>query len=111
MSVDLCYFRNRSGLVAVSCDEGDTLILPTGKIMEFNEFWEDVEEDLKSQLTTPQDAALQRMIARIDQSEIGGIVRTYSRNKRIQERLDGVDHEPVYRTLSPDAIVVVADFD
>ena len=109
--MELVYYKNRSGLIAVSCDFGDLIILPTGKVMENSEFWEEVGEDLRSQLTPPQEAALKRAIERIDTRPVGDIVRQYSRDKRTQDRLNGIEHEPVYRKLSEDVMVVVADFD
>ena len=107
----LFYYRNRSGLVAVSCDEGDTIILPNGKVMEHNDFWEDAQEDLRAELTPQQEAALKRAEARVDNSEMGQIIRKYSRSRKEQERLDGVEHEPIRRKPSDDVLVVVADFD
>lgn len=109
--MELFYYRNRSGLISVSCDQGDTIVLPSGKVMEHNEFWEDTTDDLRAELTPEQEAALQRQLARQDNSEMGQIVRRFSRNRKDQERLDGVEPDPVRRRLSADVLVIVADFD
>ena len=111
MDQDLFYYRNRSGLIAVSFDQGDTIILPSGKLMDHTEFWEDVSEDLRAELTPQQEATLARNVEKEDKTEMGQIIRRYKQRRKLQERLDGQEPEPVYRTLSDDVKVVVADFD
>lgn len=110
-TMELSYFKNRSGLIAVSCDYGDHIILPSGKTMEFNDFWEDVDSDHRSDLTPVQEASLKRALERFNATPVGDIVRSYSRNRKIQERLNGTEPIPERRVLSEDVLVVVADFD
>lgn len=107
--MDLTYFKNRSGMVAVSYDGGDTIIIPSGKTMDHNVFWEDVADDLRSELTPEQEGPLQRAIARYDSSPMGDIIRTYGRNRKLAERLDGIEPEPVYRKLPDSVRVIVSD--
>lgn len=111
MEADLFYYRNRTNLVAVSCDQGDTIVLPSGKVMECNNFWEEVTENLRSELTPAQESEILVQMASIDTSPVGEIVRRFSRNRKAQERLDGISKEPEYRKLPDDVMVVVADFD
>jgi len=111
MEIELYYYRNNSGMVAVSADEGDTIIVPTGNVLPPSAAWEEVQEDLRSELNAVQEASVKRFIENYDDSPVAGVVRKFARNRAIQERLDGIEHERVYRKLPADVLVVVAEFD
>jgi hypothetical protein len=55
---EILYFTTPKGLVAVSLDEGETIVLPSGKTMKPTEVWEEASTDLIDKLTPIQRAAL-----------------------------------------------------
>jgi hypothetical protein len=110
--MELQFFKNKSGtLIAVSYDDGDTIVLPSGKVMEVTDAWEDVVEDLTSELSEQQNRILANWRSSRGNSEMGALVRNYSRNRKLQEERDGTEREPERRRISPDVLVVVSDFD
>lgn len=111
METELFYYRNPTGLIAVSFDQGETIVLPSGKRMEYTHFWEELPDDHHSELTPEQDAVLKSHLEIEDKSEMGQIIRKYRQRRLLQERLDGITPEPTYRKLPEDVMVVVADFD
>jgi hypothetical protein len=57
--LDLLYYRNPQGNVAISLDEGETVIIPSGKRLRVTPVWvETDEEGLESRLTQEQADAL-----------------------------------------------------
>ena len=111
-NMELQFFKNKSGtLIAVSYDDGDTIVLPSGKVMEVTDAWEDVVEDLTSELSEQQNRILANWRSSRGNSEMGALVRNYSRNRKLQEERDGTEREPERRRISPDVLVVVSDFD
>ena len=111
MEIELLYYRNPTGLIAVSFDQGETIILPSGKRMPLTQFWEELPEDYRSDLTKEQESLLKVHLEIEDKSEMGQIVRRYRQRRIVQERLDGITPDPTYRKVSADVLVVVADFD
>jgi hypothetical protein len=110
------YYRNRTGLVAVSYDEGDTLILPTGKVVESwtmaEGAWEETPEDLFSVLSDKQREALEILVAAQDDSEMGEIVANYTKARKAMARQPNAPpREVVYRRLGEAHLVVKSDFD
>ena len=107
------YLRNRSGMVAASHGAGDLLVVPSGNVVDMNEFWSETTEDLADQLTEHQRHVLVRMLERAaaPKSDVEEIVERFARNRKIQEHLDGTEPERVYRELPESVRVIVADFD
>ncbi len=95
-------------MVAVSCDQGDHIIIPSGRVMEGNPFWLDADGGLNDKLTMEQTDALQRALNRFDSSPLGEITRNFSRNRKAQERLDGIVEEKEHRVLSDNAKVIMS---
>jgi hypothetical protein len=62
-TLDLIYFVNPKGWVAVSFDEGETLVIPDGRKITVNPVWEEVD-DLEDQLSPKQQAELVKFRAR-----------------------------------------------
>lgn len=48
---DPIYYRNRSGAVAVSLDDGVTVLLPTNRQITRTEAWDESDKDLHADLT------------------------------------------------------------
>lgn len=112
MSTPLYYYRNRSGLVAVSYDEGTNIILPTGRIIEWIEAWEEVAEDCHGELNADQIRILEKMQAVKRDGPMGHIINRYARDRRDVEHRDGTGPENAYRIreIPEGARVVVASF-
>lgn len=110
--MSLNYYRNRSGLVAVSYDDGDTVVVPTGRVLEVTEAWTDVEDDCHAELTPEQLRILERMVPLQRTDELGGIISRFSRNRRAVERRDGTGATDNYRIrpIPENAGVVVSAF-
>jgi len=112
MSIPLYYFRNRSGLVAVSYDEGVNIILPTGRIIELIDAWKEVDEDCHKELNDDQLRILTRMQSATRDDQMGRIINRYARDRRDVERRDGtgIEHNFRIRDIPEGARVVVASF-
>jgi len=112
MATPMYYYRNRSGLVAVSYDEGTNIILPTGRIIELIDAWEEVTEDCHDELNADQIRILALMQTTIRDDPMGHIINRYARDRRDVERRDGTGPENSYkiRELPEGARVVVASF-
>ena len=53
------YLNSRNGMVALSIDEGETMMLPSGKVLSVRpEVWELEPEDLEDDLSLKQQAFL-----------------------------------------------------
>ena len=51
---DLIYYTSPKGMTSVSLDDGETMILPTGKTMKVNDIWEESPVDLREKLKQVQ---------------------------------------------------------
>jgi hypothetical protein len=56
--IDLLYYRNRSGAVAVSADDGEQVIIPSGRTLPWREAWTEDDGDLRAELSEPQVKAI-----------------------------------------------------
>lgn len=112
MAIPLYYYRNRSGLVAVSYDEGTHIIVPTGRILEVFDAWQDVVDDCYGELNADQLRTLERMKSVERDDPIGHIINRYARDRRDVERRDGTGDAPNFRIRPvPEwALVVAASF-
>lgn len=112
MSIPLYYYRNRSGMVAVSYDEGTHIIIPTGRVLEVFDAWQEVTEDCREELNADQLRILERMQEVTRDDLMGHIINKYARDRRDVERRDGTGDEHNYRIrqVPESARVVVASF-
>jgi hypothetical protein len=111
MSIPLYYYRNRSGMVAVSYDEGNNIIIPTGRIIELIDAWEEVPEDCRSELNADQLRILESMQKSQRTDAMGHIINSFGRENRDAQRRDvGPDNSYRIRELPESARVVVASF-
>lgn len=113
MSTPLYYYRNRSGLVAVSYDEGNNIIIPTGRVIEIIDAWEEDPGDCHKELNHDQVRILDEMILKQRDDEMNGIINKFSRMRRDVGRREGTwdDNSYKIRDLPDNAKVVVAEFD
>jgi len=56
--LDLIYYTNPKGWVAISFDEGETIVLPMGKKIPVNPVWEEEGDDMEDKLSPSQREAL-----------------------------------------------------
>ncbi|MDB4277995.1 hypothetical protein N9917_00030 [Deltaproteobacteria bacterium] len=56
--IDPLYYRNRANAVAVSVDDGETVIIPLGRELPWREVWEEVDGDLRAELSEAQERAV-----------------------------------------------------
>lgn len=112
VKVDPVYYRNRAGAIALSLDDGDTLVLPTGQRIDLNPMWEEVDPVEEGSLTKPQQEAIAEARAAPAPSTLDTIIKDYGRARRDASRDYGPGSEgrPI-RRLPEDVLVVVADFD
>lgn len=110
--MELSYYCNRSGLVAVSYDEGNNIILPTGRIIELIDTWEEVSDDCHGDLNEEQLRILSRMQITQRTDLMGHIINQYSRDRREVERRDGTgdNHNYKIREVPEGALVVSSSF-
>lgn len=109
------YFTNRSGAVAVSFDNGETLYLPTNRVLDYTEMWQELSEPAEDRLNEFQLRGLARFRERqagkdADKSVLEAIVQDLRDGRKAEERF----YEPPerqYRKLPDSVLVVVADFD
>ena len=108
MDIPPLYYRNRAGAIAVSVDDGDTLVLPNGRTIEVNAMWEETDPD-EGALSEPQREAVRNVQV---PGVLDSIVKNYSRGRKLASRDYGPGPEgrPI-RRLSEDVLVVKADFD
>lgn len=109
--MELFYYRNRSGLVAVSYDDGVNIILPTGRIIELIDAWEEAE-DCHAELNADQLRILEKVQSMTRTDTMGHIINRHALSRREMERLDGTGDEHNYRIreIPEGARVVVASF-
>jgi len=67
--LDLIYYVNPKGWIAISFDEGETLIIPDGRRVTVNPVWEEESDDLEEQLSPKQQAELVKFRARPPMTE------------------------------------------
>lgn len=110
--MELFYYRNRSGLVAVSYDDGVNIILPTGRIIGLIDAWEEVPDDCHGELNADQLRILEKVQSRTRTDQMGHLINRYSLSRREVERLEGTGDEHNYRIreIPEGARVVVASF-
>jgi len=58
---DPWYYRNPKGLVAISVDEGETVCIPSGKVLPWAEAWEETMDNLGAELTPAQQAVIDKI--------------------------------------------------
>jgi hypothetical protein len=109
MAIQLFYYRNRSDMVAVSYDEGNHIILPTGRVIEWFDAWEDVLEDCHAELNADQLRILAAVLPKQRDDEMGRIINRYARARRDVEHHDRIGESPNrVREVSEWARVVVS---
>lgn len=110
MTDDLYYLTNPSGLVAVSHDRGETIIIPSGKVMHAIPPWEEVSEDLFSQLTDKQREVLAMFINHPEPTGMDKIIRDYQKRRDAYEQKHQIVHDaPRPLPMSDRVAVVKAD--
>ena len=62
------YFRNCSGLLAVSTDDGETIFLPDGRKIALNDKWIEVAGDFRQLISSKQEQALRRIEQEADKA-------------------------------------------
>ena len=113
---DPWYYLNPSGKVAFSMDEGDTLCLPSGKLIPYQDAWEEVQDDLQGKLTPTQAKTLGAMQkAAEERSRLTGIDKIaddlVTRGKAERKKARYAEPKPVYPKISESALVVTSDPD
>lgn len=68
--LDLIYYTNPKGWVAISFDEGETIVLPMGKKIPVNPVWEEDGDDLEAELSPLQQAELVKFRARPPMTQV-----------------------------------------
>lgn len=109
--IPLYYYRNRSNMVAVSYDEGNNIIIPTGRVIEVIDAWEEFPEDCYNDLNADQIRILKFMQEGQRTDEMGKIINRFGRELRAEEHRDcGPDNSYRIRELPESVRVVVASF-
>lgn len=103
------YFTTANGLVAVSLDDGVTILLPTGRNIAPTEVWEEVDDDLEDRLNEVQKKALDEFRSK-PLTTMERIVRDLTKNRSLQARHFRQPGRP-HKVLSEDAVVVKSSFD
>ena len=103
--LDIIYYTNPMGAVSVSYDEGETIVLPTGRRIPLNRIWEESEEDMEPKLSPPQQAELALFRARPPMTEIEQIAWDLRKQRLANARFYA---EPeVARIVIPESAQVV----
>lgn len=107
--LEVIYYRNCHGAVSVSLDEGETVILPTGRRIPLTPVWEESDEDgLDMLLTPPQVQALAEFRARPPMTELEQMAWDM-RKRRLAVAKDYAQPVPEPRKIRESAKVVVSD--
>ena len=107
---DIVYFTTERGLVAVSLDEGATILLPTGKTMKPTEAWEESPVELPGKLNERQRTAVEAFLACPPMTEVEEIAwRHHQRLRKVEKDYRQASVGP--RELSEDVTVVKSDLD
>jgi hypothetical protein len=101
--IDLLYYRNCKGVAAVSVDEGKTVVLPNGREIPWQEAWEEVDEDLRAELTEAQG----KTVALAEKVEWAKPKPIYRDDPDIANLLDGIGQTPV--EPNPDLLDLLGD--
>lgn len=103
------YFVTEKGLVAVSFDEGLTIILPSGKALKPTEVWEETDEDLEHRLSDAQLAAL-RLMRQAPVTELDALVQKHL-HRTIRDNQGYRQARAPAREVGENALVIKSDLD
>jgi len=114
MKLDIFYYENPRGGVAVSVDDGEHLVIPSGRVLLAEDtVWDEVSSDLESKLTAAQAEVLRQ--AREDFAAMGDIdlmVEAFRRRRLSEEQRNPVYKAPgKHRQLPESALVVMSEPD
>lgn len=107
---DIIYYETAKGLVAVSLDEGETIILPSGKTMPPTEMWEESPIDLKDKLNALQLEAVEKFLAQPGMTELEQIAWRHHK-RALGVAKDYKPPAPEYPEVPMDAVVVKSEDD
>ncbi len=126
-SITPLFYRNPSGLWGVSCDEGETLILPSGKVLlPIPKAWEETDEEVEEGvLSLPQEEAVKKCLDTPPMTEIEQIAWRLRKASLAKARMfntrrvavgdpssDRPNNKALLRSLEArDVLVVKSDFD
>jgi len=110
--LEILYYRNPKGAVAISLDEGVTVVIPSGRRLPTTEVWEETDEDNLEELLTehqvqvladfrsrPALTGLDLMAWRLGQREKAAFAKGYAQSELTYR----------HRTIKESARVVSSD--
>lgn len=83
---DIIYYVTAKGLVALSLDEGETIILSSGKRMPPTEVWEETSDDLEASLSDKQKTLLVEARKKKPMTEIEALAWAHRKRERHDKR-------------------------
>ena len=104
--LDPMYFRNPKGHVGISLDEGETLMIPMGKVVRWFDVWEEVSDDLDGELSPVQAEYLKAHLAKPPMTVIEEMAWKLRQARRHDAKAYATP--PMAHTILSDAVVVVA---
>jgi hypothetical protein len=107
---EIIYFTTARGLVAVSLDEGETIILPSGKTMAPTEVWEESPVELPDRLNETQRASLDKFLSCDGMTEIEKLVWKM-RKGRLSTARNYKTPPKEHRDVVGDVLVVKSEID
>jgi len=106
---DIIYYTTPKGLVAVSLDEGETIILPGGKTMPPTEVWEEAATDLKDKLTPVQREAVDKFLSSEEMTDLERIAWKLKQGTRKAAKDYAQKAKPEIPDVPLDALVESSD--
>jgi hypothetical protein len=111
MEVEILFYRNCAGAVAISLDEGETVWTPAGRNIPLVPAWEWTDEDgLESLLTSPQVKALDDSRKAPPLTEIEELTRVFHK-RQMAVKKDFYQAPPPPRKVRESVLVVTSDPD
>lgn len=125
MNIDPIFYRNPTSALGFSLDEGESLHLPSGKVLRpIPKVWEECDpadeelsdvqrETLQAHRDKPQMTDLEEMAWKLRKGQLAD-ARDYVRPRVAvgDPSVDRPDHDAIYRRLQArDALVVKSDLD
>lgn len=108
--MEILYYRTDRGGIAISLDEGETVIIPSGRKMPITPVWKETDEDLEDSLTVMQAGALEEFREKPPMTDLEQMAWNLRKAER-QDEKNYAQPEPDHRYVRESALVVVAEFD
>ena len=110
MKITPLFYQNPKGAYGVSFDEGETLWLPTGKVLSsIPDVWEETDQPEDSLLSAAQLTALKNHLSKPEMTAIEERAWEMRQVARNRPAYGGkrIDHEALYRRLEERGALVV----